>query len=114
VAEVPARGAPMARRGERAYREYTGVCKRRATQPAPGSPARQPRWGGGGCPARDLCDESLLRDTSLAWPGQALVCRDQRFCPPLVLSLSKDEPPAGLVVRQAHHERVKTSSSTLR
>src|SRR5712691_11432620 len=38
----------MARREERAYREY--VSDEQRSQP--------------GCPARDLCDESLLRDTS--------------------------------------------------
>ena len=38
----------MARREERAYREY--VSDEQRSQP--------------GCPARELCDESLLRDTS--------------------------------------------------
>jgi len=37
----------MARREERAYREY--VSNEQRSQP--------------GCPARELCDESLLRDT---------------------------------------------------
>src|SRR5207245_3636151 len=39
----------MARREERAYREY--VSDEQRSQP--------------GCPARELCDESLLRDTSV-------------------------------------------------
>src|SRR5437773_5805783 len=47
----------MARREERAYREY--VSDEQRSQP--------------GCPARELCDESLLRDTraalDLRWTG---------------------------------------------
>src|SRR5436309_4896742 len=42
----------MARREERAYREY--VRDEQRSQP--------------GCPARELCDESLLRDTRSALP----------------------------------------------
>src|SRR6266851_3130809 len=43
----------MARREERAYREY--VSDEQRSQP--------------GCPARELCDESLLRDTSPKFLG---------------------------------------------
>src|SRR5438093_12770561 len=43
----------MARREERAYREH--VSDEQRSQP--------------GCPARELCDESLLRDTSISPHG---------------------------------------------
>src|SRR5436190_16674173 len=46
----------MARREERAYREY--VSDEQRSQP--------------GCPARELCDESLLRDTSAQRAASAL------------------------------------------
>src|SRR6266699_1622308 len=49
----------MARREERAYREY--VSDEQRSQP--------------GCPARELCDESLLRDTSPSskkWRGASM------------------------------------------
>src|SRR5438309_7929108 len=50
----------MARREERAYREY--VSDEQRSQPR--GPQRGSRVGvEEGCPARDLCDESLLRDT---------------------------------------------------
>src|SRR6266487_1074523 len=45
----------MARREERAYREY--VSDEQRSQP--------------GCPARELCDESLLQDTRLSLLGRA-------------------------------------------
>src|SRR5213593_216396 len=47
----------MARREERAYREY--VSDEQRSQP--------------GCPARDLCDESLLRDTRSRRSSAAIV-----------------------------------------
>ena len=47
VAQVRERGARMARRDEREYREHLREEQR-----------RQP-----GCPARELCCESLIRDT---------------------------------------------------
>src|SRR5947208_14720856 len=50
----------MARREERAYREYVSDEQRRQ----PRGPRRGSRVGvEEGCPARELCDESLLRDT---------------------------------------------------
>jgi len=52
----------MARREERAYREY--VSDEQRSQPR--GPQRGSRVGvEEGCPARELCDESLLRDTSV-------------------------------------------------
>src|SRR5881409_1001794 len=64
VANYPERGARLARREERAYREYVSDEQR--------SQARGPQRGSRvgveeGCPARELCDESLLRDTSSPW-----------------------------------------------
>src|SRR5437899_10808844 len=54
----------MARREERAYREY--VSDEQRSQPR--GPQRGSRVGvEEGCPARELCDESLLRDTSSPW-----------------------------------------------
>src|SRR5439155_22537211 len=51
----------MARREERAYREY--VSDEQRSQPR--GPQRGSRVGvEEGCPARELCDESRLRDTS--------------------------------------------------
>src|SRR5206468_2550280 len=53
----------MARREERAYREY--VSDEQRSQPR--GPQRGSRVGvEEGCPARELCDESLLQDTSEA------------------------------------------------
>src|SRR5439155_21893505 len=53
----------MARREERAYREY--VSDEQRSQPR--GPQRGSRVGvEEGCPARELCDESLLRDTRSA------------------------------------------------
>jgi hypothetical protein len=48
VAKVPERGARLARRDDRAYREYVREEQRRQT----------------GCPAREFGDELLIRDTS--------------------------------------------------
>src|SRR5207247_1629805 len=51
----------MARREERAYREYVSDEQRSE----PRGPQRGSRVGvEEGCPARELCDESLRRDTS--------------------------------------------------
>src|SRR5213079_714726 len=44
-ARRPRTGAPAAR-GLRGGVAISGVLERGATQPAPGSPTRQPRWGG--------------------------------------------------------------------
>src|SRR6266566_625371 len=53
----------MARREERAYREY--VSDEQRSQPR--GPQRGSRVGvEEGCPARELCDESLLRNTRCA------------------------------------------------
>src|SRR5437867_11495502 len=53
----------MARREERAYREY--VSDEQRSQPR--GPRRGSRVGvEEGCPARELCDESLLRDTRVS------------------------------------------------
>src|SRR6266566_2388310 len=35
-------------REDRAYRESSGIFEGRGTQPDPGPPTRQPRWGGAG------------------------------------------------------------------
>src|SRR5437879_5364614 len=81
----------MARREERAYREY--VSDEQRSQP--------------GCPARELCDESLLRDTGLL----RAMCLYT-----LVVSLSNHEPSRRssfdgpglsdtLILRQAQDER---------
>src|SRR5712691_11463506 len=52
----------MARREERAYREY--VSDEQRSQPR--GPQRGSRVGvEEGCPARELCDESLIRDTEV-------------------------------------------------
>src|SRR5438874_7417411 len=94
----------MARREERAYREYVSDEQRR--QP------RGPRRGSRveveeGCPARELCDESRLRDTGLL----------RAMClATLVVSLSNHEPSRRssfdgrvlsetLILRQAQDER---------
>src|SRR5438093_9234384 len=54
----------MARPEERAYREY--VSDEQRSQPR--GPQRGSRVGvEEGCPARELCDESLLRDTRPVW-----------------------------------------------
>src|SRR5881396_517942 len=63
IGNYPERGARMARREERAYREY--VSDEQRSQPR--GPQRGSRVGvEEGCPARELCDESLLRDTRSA------------------------------------------------
>src|SRR5712691_4599652 len=52
----------MARREERAHREY--VSDEQRSQPR--GPRRGSRVGvEEGCPARELCDESLIRDTEV-------------------------------------------------
>src|SRR5881396_1030616 len=61
IGNYPERGARMARREERAYREY--VSDEQRSQPR--GPQRGSRVGvEEGCPARELCDESLLWDTT--------------------------------------------------
>ena len=59
----------MARRDEREYREYLSEEQRGQ----PWGPQRGSRVGvEEGCPARELCDESLLRDTSSSGPSRAV------------------------------------------
>ena len=54
-----------------------GLFERRATPPAPGSPTRQPRWGGGGMQRRPNAREFPQRGTSFP-TASSVSLRSQR------------------------------------